>query len=390
MGVFMLQTRLSKNIDWIFLALIMAIMIVSLIVLRSASANVFPDQYYFVKRQFLWIIVGFCVMFFIASFDYAFLKRVGNYIYIANIALLAAVFAFGYESKGAQRWISLGFFDLQPSELAKVAIIICFAGFLAKRQGALERVGEIVPCLLYMGLPMMLILKQPDLGTSLVFLAILFGMLWVGGANPRLMVIMVICILVLALFIFAILYIATDGFQKPPEELPIPLPLKTYQLLRLVIFVNPDMDPLGAGYHVIQSQVAIGSGGLWGLGYRNGSQVQSNFLPEHHTDFIFSTAGEELGFWGGSLILLLYFLLFWRMIHIAKEARDIFGTLIVVGIISMLVFQVMVNIGMAMGIMPVTGLPLPFLTYGGSGMLSNMMALGLVLSVNLRKQKLLF
>ncbi|MEL7564706.1 MAG: rod shape-determining protein RodA [Dehalobacterium sp.] len=386
----MLQTRFLKNIDWIFLALLIVIMTVSLIILKSASANVFKDQLYFVKRQLLWVVAGFGVMFFIASFDYVFLKRYVNYIYIANIALLAAVYVVGYESKGAQRWISLGFFDLQPSELAKIAIIICFAGFLAKRQGELERIWDIIPCLLYVGFPMILILKQPDLGTSLVFLAILLGMLWVGGVNPKLMMIMLLCILVLALFIFAILYFATEGFQKPPEELPIPLPLKTYQLLRLVIFVNPDMDPLGAGYHVIQSQVAIGSGGLWGKGYQQGSQVQGNFLPEHHTDFIFSTVGEELGFLGGSLILLLYFLLFWRMVHIAKEARDIFGSLIVIGVTSMLVFQVLVNTGMAMGMMPVTGIPLPFLTYGGSGMLSNMIAMGFVLSVNLRKQQLLF
>lgn len=386
----MLQTRFLKNIDWIFLALLIVIMTVSLIVLRSASANVFQDPYHFVKRQLLWVVIGFGIMFFIASFDYVGLKRFGNYIYIANIALLLAVFALGFESKGAQRWISLGFFDLQPSELAKIAIIICFAGFLAKRQGELERIWDIIPCLVYVGIPFILILKQPDLGTSLVFLAILLGMLWVGGANPRLMMIMLICILVLAILIFGILFFATDGFQKPPEELPFPLPLKPYQLLRLVIFVNPDMDPLGAGYHVIQSQVAIGSGGLWGKGYQQGSQVQGNFLPEHHTDFIFSTVGEELGFWGSGGILLLYFLLFWRMVYIAKEAREIFGTLIVVGVTSMLAFQVLVNTGMTMGIMPVTGIPLPFLTYGGSGMLSNMIAMGFVLSVNLRKQQLLF
>lgn len=385
-----MQTRLAKNIDWVFIGLLIVILTVSLIVLKSASANVFQDPHYFVKRQLLWVVLGFGLMIFISSFDYAFLRRFGNYIYIVNILLLLAVFAIGQEAKGAQRWISLGFFDLQPSELAKIAIIISFAGFLSKRYGELEKIGDIIPALLFVGLPMLLILKQPDLGTSLVFLAILLGMLWVGGANPKLMIIMIAVILIFALFIFGILYFATDGFQKPPEDLPVPLPLKPYQLLRLVIFVNPDMDPLGAGYHVIQSQVAIGSGGFWGKGYENGSQVQGNFLPEHHTDFIFSTVGEELGFVGGIIILFLYFLLFWRMIYIAREARDIFGTLIVIGVVTMLAFQVLVNAGMAMGIMPVTGIPLPFLTYGGSGMLSNMIGMGFVLSVNLHKQQLLF
>jgi rod shape determining protein RodA len=386
----MVKTRLLKNVDWFFVGLLIVITVVSLFVLKSASANVFQDPYYFVKKQLVWIVLGFGLMFFIAFFDYSFLKRFGNYIYLVNIFLLLAVFIFGEESKGAQRWISFGFFDLQPSELAKICIIISFAVFLSKRQGELERFWDILPCLFFIGVPMLMILKQPDLGTSLVFLAIMLGMLWVGGANPRLMLLILAVILFLVLFIFGLLYFATDGFQKPPEDLPIPLPLKPYQLLRLVIFINPDMDPLGSGYHVIQSQVAIGSGGIWGKGYQQGSQVQGNFLPEHHTDFVFSTVGEELGFIGGSLILILYFLLFWRMIKIAKEARDIFGTLIVVGVISMLVFQFMVNVGMTMGIMPVTGIPLPFLTYGGSGLLSNLVAMGVVLSVNLHKQQLLF
>jgi rod shape determining protein RodA len=386
----MLQTRLLKNIDWVFIGILVVIMAMSLFVLRSASANIFQDPYYFVKKQLLWIVIGFGLMFFVASFDYIHLKKLSKYIYAANIALLLAVFVFGHETKGAQRWISLGFFDLQPSELAKIAIIVSFAVLLSKRQGELEKFWDIIPSLIFVGIPMLLILKQPDLGTSLVFVAIMLGMLWVGGANPRVLLMMLAIVLVLVLFIFGLLYFATDGFQKPPEDLPLPLPLKPYQLLRLVIFINPNMDPLGAGYHVIQSQVAIGSGGIWGKGYLQGSQVQYNFLPEHHTDFIFSTVGEELGFLGGSSILVLYFLLFWRIVKIAKEARDMLGTLIVVGVTSMLVFQFFVNVGMTMGIMPVTGIPLPLLTYGGSGLLSNMIAMGFVLSVNLRKQSLLF
>ncbi|MCR6544999.1 rod shape-determining protein RodA [Dehalobacterium formicoaceticum] len=386
----MFNTRFLKNIDWIFMGSLLAIILVSLVILRSASANVFDDPYYFVKRQVLWAVVGLLLMFFVASFDYSYLARFGNYIYLVNIALLLAVFVLGYESKGAQRWIDLGFFDLQPSELAKVAIIISFAAFLVKRQGGLETIWDLIPCLVYVGIPLLLILKQPDLGTSLVFLAILLGMLWVGGANPRIIMIILLVILLFVLIIFGILFISTDGFQKVPEDLPIPLPFKPYQLLRLVIFINPDMDPLGAGYHVIQSKVAIGSGGFWGKGYQQGSQVQGDFLPEHHTDFVFSTIGEELGFLGGIGVLGLYLILLWRMIYIAKDARDLFGSLIVTGVASMLVFQILINTGMTMGIMPVTGIPLPFLTYGGSGMLSNMIAMGLVLSVNLHKQNLLF
>lgn len=386
----MLNTRLLKNIDWIFMVSLLAIILVSLVVLRSASANVFDDSYYFVKRQLLWAVVGLFLMFLISTFDYSFLARFGNYIYVGNIILLLAVFVIGYESKGAQRWISLGLFDLQPSELAKIAIIISFAAFLVKRQERLDSIWDLIPCFVYVGIPFLLILRQPDLGTSLVFLAILMGMLWIGRTNPKIIIIILLVAFLLVLIVFGILFISSDGFQKIPEDLPIPLPFKPYQLLRLVIFVNPDMDPLGAGYHVIQSKVAIGSGGVWGKGYQQGSQVQGDFLPEHHTDFVFSTIGEELGFIGGIGVLGLYFILFWRMIFIAKEARDMFGTLIVTGVVSMLAFQIFVNTGMTMGIMPVTGIPLPFLTYGGSGMLSNMIAMGLVLSVNIHKQNLLF
>jgi len=386
----MLQKKLLKNLDWVFLGLILIIVIVSLLILKSASANVVSDPYYFVKKQLLWIFVGFIAMFIVASFNYTFFMKAANLIYVVNIAILIAVLIVGEEAKGAQRWISLGFFDFQPSEFAKIAIIITFASFLAKRQGNLNRFRDLVPCFLHIGLPMLLILKQPDLGTSLVFLAIMMGMLWAAGANPKLIVAMIVIALILVAVIFGVLFFATDGFQKPIDELPVPLPLKTYQLMRLIIFVNPDMDPLGAGYHVIQSQVAIGSGGFWGKGFGQGSQVQGNFLPEHHTDFIFSVVGEELGFLGGCVILLLFFFLLNRIIKISGEAKDPLGSLLAVGIASMLLFHVLVNVGMTIGIMPVTGLPLPFLSYGGSGMLANMISMGLVLNVNLRRQKLLF
>lgn len=183
----MLNTRLLKNIDWIFMVSLLAIILVSLVVLRSASANVFDDSYYFVKRQLLWAVVGLFLMFLISTFDYSFLARFGNYIYVGNIILLLAVFVIGYESKGAQRWISLGLFDLQPSELAKIAIIISFAAFLVKRQERLDSIWDLIPCFVYVGIPFLLILRQPDLGTSLVFLAILMGMLWIGELIPKLL-----------------------------------------------------------------------------------------------------------------------------------------------------------------------------------------------------------
>ena len=385
------ELKWLKNVDWGFIGILALLLVISLVILQSASANVIAGKpEYYLKKQIIWIIIGLVAMAMVASFDYRYFEKLSMPIYLINLAILLAVLLIGNEAKGAQRWISFGPFDFQPSEFAKIAIVVSFASFLSRRQGELNTFRDLLPCFLFIGAPMLLILKQPDLGTSLVFIAIMIGMLWTAGANPKIVRTLVLVIFLGIGSVFGMLYFATSGFQKAPEQLPIPLPLKTYQLMRLIIFVNPDMDPLGAGYHVIQSQVAIGSGGVWGKGLGQGSQVQGNFLPEHHTDFIFSVVGEELGFVGATLILGVFFLLISRMIKIAAEARDVFGTLVVVGLTSMLAFHVLINAGMTIGIMPVTGVPMPFLSAGGSSLLTNMISMGLILNINLRKEQLTF
>ncbi|PRR74986.1 Peptidoglycan glycosyltransferase MrdB [Moorella humiferrea] len=378
----MLERRHWRNLDYYFVGSVAAILAVSLAVLSSAGANMAPDPYYYVKKQLIWILIGLVGLFLVLLIDYEQLKRYHHALYVFNLILLAAVFLIGHQAKGAQRWINLGFFLLQPSEFAKTITIITLACFLDKRQGRLNRWQDLILPFVYVALPMLLILKQPDLGTSLVLLAILFGMLYVGGANPRLLLIIAgsgIAIAGLALF-------AHFRFG-------LPLPLEDYQLRRLVVVLNPYNDGqggTGAGYHVIQSQIAIGSGGWWGVGWRQGSQAQLNFLPEHHTDFIFSVVGEELGFVRAVGVLGLYFILLYRMLRIAAHAKDMFGALLVSGVASTFAFHILVNVGMTTGIMPVTGIPLPLFSYGGSSMLANMLALGLVLNVNLRRQKILF
>lgn len=378
----MLERRHWRNLDYYFVGSIVAILAVSLAVLSSAGANMASDPYYYVKKQLIWIVLGFAGMFLMLLIDYEQLKRYHHALYVFNLILLVAVFLIGHQAKGAQRWINLGFFLLQPSEFAKIITIITLACFLDKRQGRLNRWQDLILPFGYVALPMLLILKQPDLGTSLVLLAILFGMLYVGGANPRLLLIIAgsgIAIAGLALF-------AHFRFG-------VPLPLEDYQLRRLVVVLNPYNDGqggTGAGYHVIQSQIAIGSGGWWGVGWRQGSQAQLNFLPEHHTDFIFSVVGEELGFVRAVGVLGLYFILLYRILRIAANARDMFGALLAGGVASTFAFHILVNVGMTTGIMPVTGIPLPLFSYGGSSMLANMLALGLVLNVNLRRQKILF
>ena len=368
-----------RNLDWSFVANIYIILGISLILLGSASRIISSDPFFYVKKQLMWIVLGTIVFVITATLNYNNLFKYANYLYTFNIVILASVLLFGTSKKGAQRWISIGNFDFQPSEFAKLIIIISLAVFLAKRQGKLNRLRDFIQPFAFVALPMLLILKQPDLGTALVFVAILLGMMLIAGARPIILgglVLGGVAIVALALYAHF-----NYGLQ---------LPLKEYQLQRLVIFANPQLDPLGSGYHVIQSMVAIGSGGLLGKGYMQGTQIQLNFLPEHHTDFIFSVVGEEFGFVGCLVVFVMYFSLIYKAIRIAAAAKDIFGTLVVTGVVSLLAFHLLINVGMTMGIMPVTGIPLPLLSYGGSTMLTMMMALGLVVNVNINRQRLLF
>jgi len=260
-------------------------------------------------------------------------------------------------------------------------IIITFASFLVNREGKLNRLRDLIPCFIFVGAPLLLILKQPDLGTSLVFVAIMFGMLYIAGARPALLV--AVIVIALALII---------GWLVAHYYYDVWIPLKDYQFDRLVAFLDPWKYWNEDGYQVIQSQIAIGSGGFWGKGLHQGSQSQLNFLPgpEQHTDFIFSVVGEEIGFKGAIGLLVLYFIILFRGLSIAAESRDKLGTLLAVGIVSMFTFQIAVNIGMTIGIMPVTGLPLPLFSYGGSSMLTNMAALGILMNVYMRRQKIIF
>ena len=369
-----------KNLDYILIAGILIIMGLSLFVLSSATANIASDPLFFVKKHLFSIGLGVVCAIIIIAFDYSILLKYYHYIYGLTIILLLVVQARGFASHGAQQWISLGPFVLQPSEIAKVMMIICFASFLVKRQGEMKTLKDLLPPVAYFSVPLLLILAQSDLGTALVFLAILFGMLYIAGANSKLLLGIIVTGLSVAVIAIAL--------HLSPLQLP--LPLKDHQINRLIAFIDPYQDPHGTGWNIIQSLVAIGSGGLWGKGLYHGTQVQLNFLPEHHTDFIFSVVGEELGFVGTGFVLLLYFCLISRSIRVAFRARDLYGRLIVGGITCMWLFHIFENIGMTIGLMPVTGIPLPFLSYGGSFMLTNLIAVGLILNVQVHRENLLF
>ena len=369
----MFDRRLFRNFDYLLLLTVFSIVAVSLVVISSASQSNFTgDPFYYTKRQASLFIVGLVIMLIVISIDYTQFYRLAPYLYALNIGLLLAVIFIGKDSGGAQRWLDLKFFNLQPSEFAKLIIIISLARHLAAREGYFENVFSVIPAFLHVAAPIILIFLQPDLGTSLVFIVILFGMLFMAGVKLK------------HLFTYATLGTLV-GFPL------LWLKLKEYQKMRLFIFLNPEQDKLGFGYQIIQSMIAIGSGGLHGKGlFAKGTQNLLEFLPETHTDFIFSALAEETGFIGSVVLLLLFALLILRVIWIGSQAKDTFGMLICIGIATMFTFHVLVNVGMTIGMMPVTGLPLPFTSYGGSSLLMNMIAIGLVLSIGMRRQKLMF
>ena len=249
-------------------------------------------------------------------------------------------------------------------------MIIALASLLKDKVGQINSVFDLLPLAAYVGLPFVLVLKQPDLGTSLVFMAIFFGMVFACGINWKLLG-----------------GITGLGIASMPILWHF---LKDYQKMRIRVFLDPNVDPEGAGYHIIQSKIAIGSGLIFGKGLFAGTQSQLNFLPENHTDFIFAVVGEELGFVGAAFLLFLYLVILWRGMKIAAEASDTFGRLLAVGITSMFAFHILVNVGMTTGIMPVTGIPLPFMSYGVSSLTTNLMAVGILLNINMHQQKLMF
>ncbi len=384
-----MQSRMFKKLDHTLLAVLAIIIIFGLLVIYSATKEAdlinYGNGFYHVTRQLQWLLLGLGVMFFMLYIQYEDLVKYMKVLYVLNLLMLGAVILTGDSALGAQRWVEIGPVRFQPSEFSKLLIIICFAVFLSTRQGKLNRLRDLIPCFAFVGVPMLLILKQPDLGTSLVFMAIMFGMLFAAGARPSLLLALIVGgISLVTLWIWAHLWFeANSSFN-------LWIPLKSYQIDRLTIFLNPWKDWRGDGYQLIQSQIAIGQGGFFGCGLFQGSQTHGDFLPIQETDFVFSVVGEELGFVGAAVLLFLFYILIYRCIYIAINAKDFFGFLLSAGVVSMIAFHVFVNIGMATGIMPVTGIPLPMFSYGGSSLFTNLAALGMLMNINMRRQQILF
>ena len=370
----------------ILLAIYGAVMVFSATLQQQLDANL--DDGFFLKRQIAFVIAGFIALVIVSVPDYRYVRAFAPFVYGATIlGLILVLTPLGHVQKGASRWINFGAFQMQPSEIGKIALVVVLAAYLSERKGEIRfrDVGAVCGLTL---LPCALIYLEPDLGSSLVYAAIAGALLLVGGAKIR-----------------HFLLLGLLGAISVALVLQMGL-LQDYQIERLTVFLDPNPDVQSAAYNLTQSKIAIGSGGVRGKGlqvqgcdtrsdraqlgddsYVSCAQTQTSldFVPEQHTDFIFTAVGEQLGFIGSATLLGLFGLLIWRALRIAAMSRDLFGTLLAAGIAGFWVFQLFVNVGMTMGIMPITGIPLPFISYGGTSLITNFIAVGLLLNVHMRR-----
>ncbi len=355
-----------RDFDWALLGMVLLLCAIS--VLEIYSATLHTKYIHFHTKQLSYIVGGMVAMFIFAKIDYHRLLDFVPWAYGVCLLALAAVLVVGHKAMGGRRWLKLGPMQFQPSEWVKLVLILAVARYFANLGGRSLTWRDIFKAFALVGLPMLLVIKQPDLGTTLTYTPILVAGLFLGGINVRQALILGTCALALVAGVW------TSGKL-----------LKPYQKARLTSFINPDNDPRGTGYQIRQSLIAVGSGGVWGKGAAKGTQTQGDFLPIPHADFIFAAFGEEHGFVGSFLVLLLYFSILMRLIQNAQTAADLSGSLIIMGVVAVLTFQIAVNVGMVIGFMPVTGIPLPLMSYGGSSVLFTFLALGVVMNVRMRR-----
>jgi rod shape determining protein RodA len=363
----MFDRRLINNFDWILLAILIVIGFLSVFNLYSATYSVRSiggSQIY--VKQICWYGIGFFILLLMTTFDYHALDRFAYPVFFISLIFLAAVLKVGKITYGSQRWLSFGFFSIQPSEMVKISVIIV----LAKYFSAPERVGnhrlrDLLKPLTLLAVPFVLIVYQPDLGTALMLLMVSFSIIFFVHMNWR-----------------SIVIFLSSAFLSAPFFW---LTLQEYQKKRIIAFLRPDLDPLGAAYHVTQSKIAIGSGLFWGKGFLKGTQTKLHFLPQQHTDFSFSVLAEEWGFVGSAMLLFLYLFLILWCLNIAKNSKDKFGTLIVIGVAASIFWHMIINVSMVTGLLPVVGIPLALFSYGGSSVISTMAGMGLVMNISMRR-----
>jgi rod shape determining protein RodA len=359
----MIDRRLVQEVDWILIGLVLAQSLIGVVFIYSSS-HFLPGHYY--VRQLIWIAVSLVSLVLVLAVDYKFFISFSPYLYGLIVAVLAATLVFARLVAGTKSWITFGLMQLQPSELAKIVMILVFARLFAEYKSPYMTRQHTLLVLAIAGVPLLLIVLQPDLGTAMTFLAIVGGVFILAGLKRKALVLLLVAVLTLGLCAW--------NFG-----------LKDYQKQRVTTLINPLNDPHGSGYQLIQSKIAIGAGGFAGKGFMKGTQSQLRFLPARRTDFIFSVIGEETGFLGVFVVIVLYFFLLARMFLSVAKARDRAGIYIVFTASLLIAFQFLVNVLMIIGLFPVVGITLPFLSYGGSSLLTSYVACGLVLNVKMRR-----
>ncbi len=362
----MFDRRLVSNFDWVLLLTVLLLAGIGVANLYSATASWNPSATPLYLKQLLWLSGGVTIALIVCLFDYRHLEFFAVHFYWVSVGLLVYVLVLGKTSMGATRWINLGFFNLQPGEVIKIGMILLLARIFAKTANPFGfGLLELWKPALWLLLPVILILKEPDLGTAMMVIFIAASMLLFAGLKRG---------TIIGLTLIGALLSLVGWFG-----------LHDYQRARIRTFMNPEADPLGSGYHIIQSKIAIGSGGFFGKGFIQGTQSQLSFLPERHTDFAFSVFAEEWGFTGSFVLLMLYlFLIVWGL-YVARRAADRFGLFLAVGVTAMIFWHIVVNLGMVIGLLPVVGVPLPLFSYGGTSMVTTMIGVGLLMNVSMRR-----
>lgn len=360
----MIDRRVFLHFDWVIFLAAIGLAFIGIANIYSAAAGIGSSLYI---KQFYWFVIGIAAIGIIALFNYSQLERFAYFLYGMSITLLAAVHLFGRTTAGAKRWLDIGIVSFQPSEFAKIALVVMLAKYF--NETSIPRQGMSLKDLFLPGfiliVPFILVAKQPDLGTALILLLIFVSMVLFVKVKTRTLIGITLAFLPFIPFAWHF--------------------LKDYQKARLLSFIDPKLDPMGTGYHLIQSKIAIGSGAVMGKGFMQGTQGQLKFLPEHHTDFIFSVLAEEWGFIGAVIVILLFLTIIMWGLHIAQHSKDRFGTLLAFGISALFFWHAAINLGMVMGMLPVVGVPLPFMSYGGSFLLTVMIGVGILINVSMRR-----
>lgn len=368
------KRRFLKNFDFVLFFTVIILSLYGILVISSATKPETLDlsSISFIKTQAASTILGIVFIVVMMNINYEVFGKLYIPIYIiCNLMLLSVFFlGTGADEWGARSWIRVGGVGFQPAEVAKIGVILSVAKLIEKNQHKINELYTLIKILVFAFIPIAFILKEPDFGTSMVYVFFIGVMIFVAGLDIK-----------------YIVYATLSGILSAPL---VWFSLGNYQKKRVLDFLDPTRDVMGTGYQAIQSRIAVGSGKLFGMGLYNGNQTQFGFLPEKQTDFIFAVVGEELGLIGGLVLISLYFIMLYRLINIARNSRDMYGTLVVVGVLSMLFIHIFQNIGMTMGVMPITGIPLPFMSYGGTFQLTNMIAIGIALNVSFKRDRLSF